>query len=283
MLKLTNLTKKYQDFTLNCSLEVRPGTITGFIGAHGAGKSTTFKAIMGLISKDGGEMELFGNNRQAPTVEDKKRIGAVLAESYFSGELTVKDISRVLTAFYPSFDKNLFLEKARELSLPENKKIKEFSTGMKAKIRVLSAICHQAELLILDEPTAGLDVVARDQILDLLREYVAEDENRSILISSHISGDLEQLCDDFYMIDNGQIICHEETDRLLSDYAVLKVSDKDLETLDKSYILRRRKEGFGWSLLTDQKRYYAENCPGMVVERITMDEYIMMMLNGETL
>ncbi len=283
MLKLTNLTKKYQDFTLNCSLEVWPGTITGFIGANGAGKSTTFKAIMGLISNDGGEMELFGNNRQAPTVEDKKRIGAVLAESCFSGELTVKDISRVLTAFYPSFDKKLFLEKARELSLPENKKIKEFSTGMKAKIRVLSAICHQAELLILDEPTAGLDVVARDQILDLLREYVAEDENRSILISSHISGDLEQLCDDFYMIDNGQIICHEETDRLLSDYAVLKVSDKDLETLDKSYILRRRKEGFGWSLLTDQKRYYAENCPGMVVERITMDEYIMMMLKGETL
>ena len=283
MLKLTNLTKKYQDFTLNCSLEVRPGNITGFIGANGAGKSTTFKAIMGLISNDGGEMELFGNNRQAPTVEDKKRIGAVLAESCFSGELTVKDISRVLTAFYPSFDKKLFLEKARELSLPENKKIKEFSTGMKAKIRVLSSICHQAELLILDEPTAGLDVVARDQILDLLREYVAEDENRSILISSHISGDLEQLCDDFYMIDNGQIICHEETDRLLSDYAVLKVSDKDLETLDKSYILRRRKEGFGWSLLTDQKRYYAENCPGMVVERITMDEYIMMMLKGETL
>ena len=126
-------------------------------------------------------------------------------------------------------------------------------------------------------------MLARDQILDLLREYVEEDENRSILISSHISGDLEQLCDDFYMIDNGQIICHEETDRLLSDYAVLKISEKDYEALDKSYVLRRRKEGFGWSLLTDQKRYYAENCPGMVVERITMDEYIMMMLKGETL
>ena len=283
MLKLTNLTKKYQDFTLNCSLEVRPGTITGFIGANGAGKSTTFKAIMGLISNDGGEMELFGNNRQAPTVEDKKRIGAVLAESCFCGELNVNDVARILSAFYPAFDKKLFMDKASELSLPVDKRIRDFSTGMKAKLRVLGAICHKAELLILDEPTAGLDVVARDQILDLLREYVAEDENRSILISSHISGDLEQLCDDFYMIDNGQIICHEETDRLLSDYAVLKVSDKDLETLDKSYILRRRKEGFGWSLLTDQKRYYAENCPGMVVERITMDEYIMMMLKGETL
>lgn len=283
MLKLTNLTKKYQDFTLNCSLEVQPGTITGFIGANGAGKSTTFKAILGLISYDGGEIELFGNKREAPTVEDKQRIGAVLAESCFSGELNVNDVTRILAAFYPAFDRKLFTDKARELSLPMDKRIKEFSTGMKAKLRVLSAICHKAELLILDEPTAGLDVLARDQILDLLREYVEEDENRSILISSHISGDLEQLCDDFYMIDNGQIICHEETDRLLSDYAVLKVSEKDYEALDKSYVLRRRKEGFGWSLLTDQKRYYAENCPGMVVERITMDEYIMMMLKGETL
>ena len=283
MLKLTNLTKKYQGFTLNCSLEVRPGTITGFIGANGAGKSTTFKAILGLISHEGGEIELFGNKREAPTVEDKQRIGAVLAESCFSGELNVNDVARILDAFYPAFDKELFKDKARELSLPMDKRIRDFSTGMKAKLRVLGAICHKAELLILDEPTAGLDVLARDQILDLLREYVEEDENRSILISSHISGDLEQLCDDFYMIDNGKIICHEETDRLLSDYAVLKVSDKDLETLDKSYILRRRKEGFGWSLLTDQKRYYAENCPGMVVERITRDEYIMMMLKGETL
>ena len=283
MLKLTNLTKKYQDFNLNCSLEVQPGTITGFIGANGAGKSTTFKAILGLISYDGGEIELFGNKREAPTVEDKQRIGAVLAESCFSGELNVNDVARILAAFYPAFDRKLFTDKARELSLPMDKRIREFSTGMKAKLRVLSAICHKAELLILDEPTAGLDVLARDQILDLLREYVEEDENRSILISSHISGDLEQLCDDFYMIDNGQIICHEETDRLLSDYAVLKVSEKDYEALDKSYVLRRRKEGFGWSLLTDQKRYYAENCPGMVVERITMDEYIMMMLKGETI
>ena len=160
MLKLTNLTKKYQDFTLNCSLEVQPGTITGFIGANGAGKSTTFKAILGLISYDGGEIELFGNKREAPTVEDKQRIGAVLAESCFSGELNVNDVARILAAFYPAFDRKLFTDKARELSLPMDKRIKEFSTGMKAKLRVLSAICHKAELLILDEPTAGLDVLA---------------------------------------------------------------------------------------------------------------------------
>ena len=281
MLKLTNLQKNYGDFHLDCTMEVRPGAITGFIGANGAGKSTTVKAVLGLIRPDGGRIELFGRQLDAPSPADKRRMGVALAESGFSGELTVRDVEKVLAAFYPGFDPAFYRAKAEALGLPMNKKIKEFSTGMKAKLKVLAAISHGAELLLLDEPTAGLDVLARDQLLELLREYVEADERRAILISSHISGDLEQLCDDFYMIDNGQIICHEETDRLLSDYAVLKVSDQDYETLDKSYILRRKKEGFGWSLLTDQKRYYSENCPGMVVERITMDEYIMMMLKGE--
>ena len=283
MLRLINLTKKYPDFTLNCSLEVHPGTITGFIGANGAGKSTTFKTLLGLVSKDGGEIELFGNKRDAVTAEDKRRIGTVLAEEGFSGELTIRDAARVLAAFYPAFDADLFRKKAKELSLPEGKKFKDYSTGMRAKVRVLSAICHKAELLILDEPTAGLDVMARDQILNLLREYIEEDENRAILISSHISGDLEQLCDDFYMIDGGQIICHEETDRLLSDYAVVKVSETDYGSLDKSYILRKKRESFGWCLLTNQKQFYAENYPGMIIERITLDEFIMLMLKGEKL
>ncbi len=208
-------------------------------------------------------------------------MGVALAESGFSGELTVSDVGKILGAFYPGFDPAFYRTKAEALNLPTDKKVKEFSTGMKAKLKVLVAISHGAELLLLDEPTAGLDVVARDQLLGLLREYVEADERRSILISSHISGDLEHLCDDFYMIDGGRILCHEETDRLLSDYAIIKVSD--LSAVDPQYILRRRSESFGWSLLTDQKRFYAENYPGLVIERITLDEFIMMMLKGETL
>ncbi len=148
---------------------------------------------------------------------------------------------------------------------------------------MLSAVCHRADLLILDEPTSGLDVIARDQILELLREYIAEDENRAILISSHISADLEHLCDDFYMISGGRILCHEDTDRLLSDYALIKVSPQDYEDIDRAGVLRRRREAFGWTLLTDQKRFYAENYPRLVIERITMDEFILMMLKGEVL
>ena len=278
MLKLTNVRKTYDDFCLDCSLEVQPGAITGFIGSNGAGKSTTFKAILGLIRTEGGQIEVLG----APAA-DKRKLGVAMAETGFSGELTVRDVGKILAAFYPGFDANFYREQAAALSLPENKKIKEFSTGMKAKLKVLSAVSHRAELLLLDEPTAGLDVLARDQILELLRQYVEADERRAILISSHISADLEQLCDDFYMIDDGKIVCHEETDRLLSDYAILKVSPDQLAGVDMQYILRRRSEGFGWTLLTDQKQFYAENYPGLVIERVTMDDFITMMLKGETL
>ncbi len=281
MLKLMDLKKNYRDFSLECTLEVKPGMITGFIGPNGAGKSTTFKAILGLISHDGGRIELFGKECGLPGPAEKQRIGAVLAEAGFSGELTLRDAGQILKAFYPTFDGVYFTERAKALSLPMDKKIREFSTGMNAKARVLCAVCHRAELLLLDEPTTGLDVAARDQILEILREYMAEDENRAILISSHISGDLEQLCDDFYMISNGRLICHEETDRLLSDYALIKVSGEDLAGLDPVGILRRRRESFGWSLLTDQKRFYSENYPRTVIERIDLDGFIMMMLKGE--
>ena len=283
MLKLTHLQKNYPDFTLDCSMDIHPGMITGFIGPNGAGKTTTFKAVLGLISRDGGEIRLFGRQTPALSAQDKQRLGVALAETGFSGELTVPDVKKILGAFYQHFDPLLFQKRAVELALPMDKKIREFSTGMRAKLRVLSAICHGADLLILDEPTAGLDVLARDQILDMLRAYAEENENRSILISSHISSDLEQLCDDFYMISGGKIICHEETDRLLSDYALIKVSPQDYETLDRSHILRRQKESFGFSLLTDQKRFYAENYPNLVVEPVTMDAYIMIMLKGEAM
>ena len=143
------------------------------------------------------------------------------------------------------------------------------------------AISHGASFLILDEPTAGLDVIARDEILDLLREFMEQNENRSILISSHISSDLEGLCDDLYMIHDGKIILHEDTDVLLGDYALLKLDDTQYHTLDKQYLLRSKKESFGYSCLTDQKQYYIENYPNITIEKGTIDAVITMMIRGE--
>lgn len=153
---------------------------------------------------------------------------------------------------------------------------------MKARLKVLLAVSHDSELLLLDEPTAGLDVMAREEILDLLREYM-ETPGRSIVISSHISGDLEHFCDDLYMIHEGKIVLHEETDRILEEYGFLKMSEQEYKELDKEYLLRVRKESFGYSALTNQRAYYLENYPTIVNEKGSVDEVLSMLVKGEAL
>ena len=280
MLRLENVKKQYKDFVLNCSMEVKPGAVTGLIGANGAGKSTTFKAILGLIHMDEGEITLFGKPVNQLDELDRTKMGVALADSGFSGYLTIKDLLPVLDNLYTEFDKDGFLENCEKFGLPIKKKIKEFSTGMKRKLHVLVAISHNAKILILDEPTAGMDVLARDEILGLLREYM-EGEGRSVLISSHISSDLEGFCDDIYMIDQGKIIFHEETDVLLDEYALLKVTKEQFDKLDKEYILRFKKENFGYSCLTSEKQFYQENYPEITIEKGSIDELMMMMIRGE--
>ena len=213
-------------------------------------------------------------------VEDRRKFGVVLADSGFSGYLMVKDVISVLEGLYPAFQKDTFLSYCERFQLPLDKKIKEFSTGMKRKLQLITALTHEAEVLILDEPTAGLDVIVREEILDLLREYMEQGE-RSILISSHISSDLETLCDDFYMIHDGRIVMHEETDRLLSDYGVLKLTDEQYKQVDSQYFLRKKKETYGYSCLTDQKQFYMENYPKLQLERGSIDNVITMMIRGE--
>lgn len=281
MLKIEHLQKHYDHFSLDCSLEIKKGCITGLIGQNGAGKSTTFKALLGLISMDGGNISIFGKDIHDITDQDKEDIGVVLSDSGFSGFLTIQDILPILRNLYKRFDETLFLKQVHRFQLPMDKKIKDFSTGMKAKLKVLVACTHNARLLILDEPTAGLDVIARDELLEILREYMEADETRSILISSHISSDLESLCDDIYMIHEGKIIMHEDTDVLLSDYALLKLDEDQFEKLDQQYILRFKKESYGYSALTNQKQFYIENYPSIVIEKSTIDEIITMMVRGK--
>ena len=280
MLKIEHLKKNYDTFSLDCSLELRPGYVTGLIGQNGAGKSTTFKAVLGLIAIDGGTITILGKDIREFTAKDREKLGVVLSDSGFSGYLRIKDLIPILENLYEKFDKTFFVEQAERFRLPPDKQIKDVSTGMKAKLKLLAAISHDAKLLILDEPTAGLDVIARDELLELLREFMEQDEERSVLISSHISGDLESLCDDLYMIQDGKIVLHEDTDVLLSEYALLKVDEEQYEKLDKQYILRVKKETYGYSCLTNQKQFYIENFPKIAIEKGTVDEVISLMVRG---
>lgn len=280
---MDHIVKSYNDFTLDCSMEIQPGCITGLIGQNGAGKTTTFKAILNLIDPDGGTVELFGKKVENLTAQDKQKLGVALSDSGFSEQLTIQDVIHILKAMYPSFVDKKFINCCQKFQLPMEKKLKEFSTGMKAKFKVIVALSHEAQFLILDEPTVGLDVVARDEVLELLHDYMEEDESRSILISSHISSDLESLCDDIYMLHEGKIVLHEETDRLLDDYALLKPSKEQLETMDKEYILKYKEETYGCRCLTNQKQYYMENYPEVVLEKGNIDDLMALMIGGKEL
>lgn len=282
LVKLDNVKKRYGDFNLNCSIQLEEGHITGIIGANGAGKSTMFKAILGLIKTDGGTVEIFGKDGIALTKADRTQIGVVFAENTFNETLDINDITYVMESMYDTFDKEKYIEKCGKYGLPMKKPIKEFSTGMKAKFKLLTAMSYGAKLLILDEPTSGLDSVVRSELLDEMRGFM-EEEGRAILISSHISSDLEGLCDDLYFIQNGNIVFHEDTDVILSDYAILKVNEEQYRSLDKSHILYRKKEGYGYTLLTKEKQYYLDNYREIVAERGSIDDIMLMIVKGERL
>ncbi len=280
MIHISDATKDYGSFKLNINMDIGPGQITGIVGKNGAGKSTTIKLILGLINADLGRVVTMGKPAGELSVEDKQEFGVALSEALFCKELNANDVNKILKKMYKKYDEAFFLNNLKQQRIDLNKAIKDYSTGMRAKLRVLIALSHNAKLLILDEPTAGLDVEARNDILDMLRNYVAQDDERTILISSHISSDLESLCDDIYLIHDGEVILHEETDSLLGQYGVLKVDEKVYEELDKTYVIKTAKTAYGYACFTSEKQFYAENYPGIVIENGSIDDLILIMTGG---
>jgi len=274
---LDGVKKKYSRFELDLSMRLENGRVTGLIGRNGAGKSTAFKAALGLLTTDEGTVLLDGEDIRTISAKKRAEIGVVLTGAGFSTILKAKDVVDILTSEYPSIDKDAFTARLKEFGIPMDQQLKEFSTGMRAKLKILCAMAHRPKLLVLDEPTAGLDVVARNEILDMLRAYM-EEETNSILISSHISSDLEGLCDDLYLIDDGKMLLHEETDVLLDEYGVLKLTKEQYEAIDKEYLLCVKEEPHGFSCLTGHKQYYQENYPAVVIEKGNVDDMIRLMI-----
>ncbi len=281
MITLKDVTKHYNDFTLSLSMDIKEGAISAFVGTNGAGKTTTFKAILDLIKIDSGSIKIFDKDHDKLDRSDKEKIGVVLADATFSKELKINDVIIILETMYHDFDGTFFRQKASDLNLPLDKKLKEFSTGMLVRFKVLCAISHHPKLLLLDEPTAGLDVLARTEILDLLRDHMLKYPDATIIISSHIASDLEAIADDIYLIDDGNIVLHEDLDKVIDDYAIIKVDEDGYRDIDKTYILKIFKDNGVYHLLTDQRNFYIENYPDVVIEKGDIDKLLTMYAKGE--
>ena len=235
--EIINLNKAYKGFALkNINLSLPKGYIMGFVGANGAGKSTTMGCLLGMIKPDSGSIKIFDKDIKNITAADKEKIGIVMDGCPFAEVLNIKDIRRIVSSIYRTFDKAKFDSLVSRFGLPENKPVKDFSTGMRAKLNIAVALSHNAQLLVLDEATSGLDPVVRDEILDILQDFVC-DEEHSILISSHITSDLEKICDYIAFIRNGQIVFVENKDDLKEKYALIHCTKQQFESVDTAAVV----------------------------------------------
>lgn len=275
MIECQNAAKQYPDFKLDITMEVPENTITALLGLNGSGKTTLFRLLNGLMKPDSGTVSLFDENAWTLSPAAKQKIGAVLSESGFLPSLDIKQIRSILASFYKNFDQNYFNSLVSRFRLPQSKPLSEFSNGMKARIQVIAALSHHPNLLLLDEPTAGLDIAARNEILDLLREYM-EKPGHSILISSHIASDLENFCDDFYLISGGSIVLHDDIESLKNNYAILSVPENRIPDIDFREVVTRKKISSGEKVLIKDRQYYEDNYPQMIEEKGNIDDLLLM-------
>lgn len=280
-LTITGLTKKYSNFVLdNISFSIPSGSIVGLIGENGAGKSTTINSILGLIKKDSGKITVLGHDIDTFDCAVKEKIGVVFDGSNFSEELTPAKLSKVLRDIYSSWEQSYFNRLLDQLNIPATKKIKTFSKGMKMKLSIAVAFAHHPQLLILDEATSGLDPIVRDDILDMFLEFV-QDEEHSILVSSHITSDLEKVADYIVFIHTGKIIFCEPKDELLEHYGIIKCGSAQFDAIDKNDIVTYRKQDYEWQVLVANREKVAKKHPKAMVIPATIDEIMLLYVKGE--
>lgn len=279
ILQVNNLTKQYDGFKLDhVSFSVPKGAIMGLIGENGAGKSTTINAVLGLIQKEAGSICVLG--KEQPDNEIKEQIGVVFDGNNYPEIFSTRKLNRVMKDIYHSWEEHTFLNLLKKFSLPTDKPIKQFSKGMKMKLAIAVALSHNSKLLILDEATSGLDPVIRDDILDILLDF-AQDETHSILISSHITTDLEKIADYIVFIHEGQVVFSKLKDELIEQYGIIKCGAAQFEALDKSDIIVYRKMDYEWQVLVADRAAMKKKYPKTLIDSVSIDEIMLLYVKGE--
>lgn len=280
-IEVRNVSKTYSDFQLdNVSFTIPEGAIVGLIGENGAGKTTTLKAILNMIKVDG-EIKVFGKDSQKNEKEIKEELGVVLDDSFLSEYLTAKQMNKVMRQFYKNWDEDNYFSYLKEFQLPENKLVKEFSSGMKMKLKIAISLSHYPKALILDEATSGLDPIIRNEILDIFRKYILEEESRSILLSSHITTDLEQIADYIIFIHQGKIIFNLATVDLLENYGIVKCDEKEFQHLEKTDYISYRKDKYSYQVLVSDKDVVKKKYKFAIIDKPSIQDIMLFYVKGE--
>ena len=277
-IEIKGLEKRYDGFQLGSfDLTLPSGCIMGLVGETGAGKSTTIKLIMNAIGRDAGEISVLGvDNRSAGFRDVKEDIGVVLDEAYFPEVMSARNVGKVMALTYKNWDAAAFEGYLKKFSLAPDKIFKDYSRGMRMKLAIAAALSHGAKLLILNEATSGLDPMARDELLDIFNDFT-RDENCSILLSSHIVSDLEKICDYIAFLHKGRLVLCEEKDRLLEEYALIRLTEERLRELPEESIISRRASGYATEALVLRGGIPA----AIPTEHTSLEDIILFMAKGD--
>ena len=279
--EISGVTKKYDGFTLdNISFSVPAGSIMGFIGQNGAGKSTTIKAILNIIGIDSGKITILGKDHIKDEYEVKSQVAAVFDELPFHEGFNANQICTMFSGLYPNWDREKYFGYLDRFGLPRKKKLKQFSKGMKMKLQIATALSHGAKLLIMDEATTGLDPVVRNEILDIFREYL-QDETNSILMSSHITSDLEKIADSVTFIDKGKILLSGIKDEILENHGLIKCKKDELSMLAPEDYISARISDFSAEAMVADRELCRKKYPGILIEKTDLEEIMLFYVNRE--
>lgn len=282
VLEINNLRKTYKGFSLkDINIKLEQGYITGFIGANGAGKSTTIKSILNLINRDSGDVKIFNKDNKTNDKELKNKIGVVLDEGYFYEELTLKEMKNIIAPMYSNWNENQFDNYIRRFNLPLDRKISKLSKGMRMKYSIAIALSHNAELFIMDEPTSGLDPIVREELLEILSDIIQE-ENKTIFFSTHITSDLDKIADYLIIINDGKILLQGAKDEIIEGHRLVK-GDKNLLTLEnRKDFVAIKENSYGFEALTKEasklSRTYGDK---LVMEKPNIEELMLYYIRSD--
>ncbi|EPC8411200.1 ABC transporter ATP-binding protein [Bacillus thuringiensis] len=282
VLEVKNLNKAYENFSLkDVTFSLNQDCITGFIGTNGSGKTTTIKAILGLVLKDSGKINFLEKDIDKHERKSKNKIGVVLDEGYFYDELTLKEMKNVIAPSYTEWDEQVFFKYIKRFNLNLGQKISTLSKGMRMKFAVALALSHHADLLIMDEPTSGLDPLVRSELIDILLDFMKE-PGKSVFFSTHITSDLDKIADMIILIDDGQILIDEEKDALVETHALVKGDNQLINNQTEKLFLNLSQTNYGFEGITHKIDDVCRLMPGVLMERPTIEDIMLSYIGGNT-